>query len=93
MKLVIRDIYIDRVLELYKELFNLDRVPYDDETGIFKMSKVNLKIKAWNNNVEPLNKTGFNSGSTLANLFYFMSKMESYWYEFENESEDKKVEE
>lgn len=85
MKLIIKEIYLDCVLDTYIELFDVKTIPYDDDTGIYKLTRINLKIKSWNRNVEPLNKTGFNSGDTVANLIHFISKTEKYWFDFENE--------
>ena len=93
MKVKVKDLYLEEVLNKYKELFKIDRVSYDDETGIYKLQRVNLKIKSWNNNIEPLNKTGFNSNETIANLFKFMNLTEKYWFEFEEDEEDENEEE
>lgn len=84
MKLIVKDLYLDEVLNKYKELFKCG-VAFDDDTGIYKLPLVNLKIKAWNRHVEVLNKTGFNPDTRIANLFKFMTSCEGFWFEYDEE--------
>ena len=62
------------------------KVEYNDETGIYNIPEINIRIKSWNNKIE----VGTNFNNDDLNNFLKLYKEVQYYIELDGESNENK---